>query len=178
MKYLRSFKYNAKSEEVMITLRETRSGDHVDTISMKCSEPPKAPLIQALEALKPHMMQFAELPEDWADAITVRGITVGDKGGRMTVAIRGVRDLEDSNTPLSINTPLHVREKMDDENDSEVEKGTFAEDCYEAVRRLERLAIEYVNGDRQQLVLFKQTDAETPDPEVDVDDDEAMEAPL
>lgn len=173
MRKLASFKYIESEPKVALTVRNDRGNDKIDVTRFESNDPPKVELEKALQAMCKHLVEICEFPEEWVYDITVRGVTVRyGKGGRMGLVIRGVKELAYSRTPLAVNTPYHQEEFDDDsEDDDESEEGSgvelsvFGPDCKKDLERLEELALAYLDGDRRQLVLFRE-DGSVEDAEV------------
>ena len=156
MKRVRSFKYNDKQRKVEVTTKNKRQDNKTDVEKLESNDEPKIELVQALQAMKKHLIQICELPAEWEDDITVRGVTAGWKSEVLGLVIRGVRDLEFSNTPMAINSPYAHQEHMEDEEVEDLEEasddiGVLDPGCVDAYLELERLILRYVGGDRQQL---------------------------
>lgn len=110
---------------------------------------PHPDLKAALSAMIPHLRENAELPANWT--LDVISCTITHKHEIQGLVITGRRELENSNAPLILNTPHFTQESYNEEDDSGV--GVFSSACGEAIDVLEREAIAYVDGKREQLEL-------------------------
>ena len=151
---LKKFKYNERSQHLTMTLVNDRGNDKVDILTYESDDAPKPELEKVLQELKRHWMDICEVPDDWEDDLTVRGLTVGDRKGRMGIVISVIRDLKESNTPLSISCPYTQEELMDAEGDNPPELSVYPASCGETIKKLQEMAIQYYKGDRAQLPLF------------------------
>lgn len=151
-KSLVKYKYKAKTSETLVkyTVERDEEGT-LDTVTVETHDLPRPELKEALEAMADHMVDMIEAPHDWRNEITVLSVTVTSSNDVQGLVITGMRELENSNAPLVINTPHFTREPYNEEDDSDV--GIFSFECADALDELERLVIRFVEGERAQQEL-------------------------
>lgn len=137
-------KLKIKDGEVFLKYQVTGSG-FPETITIESAEPPKTELKDALQLMAEHAIEMCELPPEWLADMTVRSVTItrGDVDG---LVITTLRDLEGSQAPMVINTPHFTRDGRDENQ----ELGIYSFRCGKDLDQLEKLAMRYVDGERQQ----------------------------
>ena len=162
MKKLTKFHFNPNKarSKVSITITDERSDTLCDVTSLQSNDLPKPELEKALMAMAQHLMDFCELPEEWADDITVYGVTASHDGGILHLMISGSHKLEYAKSPLVLNSPWHSEESDDGKETGEAELSVFGQQCVEDFNTLQARVFRYVGGERQQLVLFKEPEPE------------------
>jgi hypothetical protein len=111
----------------------------------KSYEPPHVDFIQALEGLKPVVLDMLELPDDYGKDLTVQGVTVGT--GATITALKKIKTLDDK--VLCLNTPF-MQFSGCLMNDLQMPLPPFAEI---AVEELIKEAEEFMDGKRQYTQL-------------------------
>ncbi|MFP4066236.1 MAG: hypothetical protein ACLFS5_01925 [Spirochaetaceae bacterium] len=122
-----------------------------DTMTLKTNDAPRRELADALQAMAPHLVEMIEAPREWLASITVRSVTVTHTNDVQGLVITGLRELENSNAPLVINTPHFTRESYNEGGGDDI--GIFTSACANALDELETLALRFVDGDRAQQEL-------------------------
>lgn len=152
-------KLKIKDNEVFLKYQVTGSG-FPETVTLESTEPPRKELRDALQKMVDHVVDLCELPPSWREDMTVRSVTVthNDVDG---LVITALRDLDNSNAPMVVNTPHFTRSGRDENQ----EPGIYSCDCGRDLDELERLALEYADGRRQQQVLEFETEEE-PEPDL------------
>lgn len=141
----RLLKFKLKDSDVFVKYEKpSESAAIPDTVTLESGEAPRSELRDAMKALRADVVEMTELPID-EDELTVIGVsfTHGDYDG---VVVTALRELENSNAPLVLNTPHFT-------NDEEADVGVYSMDCQERLDDLESLVFAYVDGERQQLEL-------------------------
>ena len=137
MKHLLKLSYAPKDHQVKIKYTQTTPDGRVETVTLESAEEPRAELVAALDAMAPYVVALGELPAEWLDALTVRGVTI-NRGEAVGLTITALRKLEHLMTPLVLNTPYTTE---------------FGEACEMALDTLEEQALAYAEGDRAQAEL-------------------------
>lgn len=143
----RLLKFKLKDDDVFVKYeRPSDSAAVPDTVTLESGEAPRVELREAMKALREDIIEMTELPIDEA-GLKVIGITYthGDYQG---VVITALRELDNSNSPLVLNTP-HFTSGNDNDSDMNV----YSMECAERLDALEELVFAYVDGDRQQQEL-------------------------
>ena len=106
MDQILKFSYSEKSGDVVVKRHIPLKGAF-DTVTIESTDEPSLELKDALQALAPYVCTLCEFPAEWADDITVRGVTVKPEDGKDSgLTITALRRLKHSDTPLVINTPF------------------------------------------------------------------------
>lgn len=137
MKHLLKLSYAPKDHEIKVKYVQSTPDGRIETVTLESAEEPKAELVSALQAMVPHVIALGELPDEWADDLTVRGVTI-NRGEAVGLTITALRQLEDIMTPLVLNTPYTTE---------------IGKNCLRELEELERQALAYVDGQRAQLQL-------------------------
>lgn len=115
----------------------------------------------ALQAFKPFAAQLLDLDDSYLATARVVSVSVSRKGDARGATIHLTRPCSKTTAPFNIHTP-HVKELVDtgaDEDEGaepENPVGVWLPGMDEALDELEREAVAYVNGKREQGDLFEQ----------------------
>lgn len=96
-------KYDGKS---VYLAWENANGDSADVYSFQCEEKPTPEFEEALTAMFADVIRVCDLPDDYANAMTVRGVTIG-YGETTTCTITALKPVDTVDAPFTINTPNH-----------------------------------------------------------------------
>lgn len=131
--------------------------DNRDEYSLTCRDKARPEFYEALDALREHVIEMCELPEEYLDRITVKGVTFsyGGEFETMGATISASMELENSYQDLNINTPhkasaMYCPTTPDDPNQ------LLSGDCIEALEALQYECEAYIKGDREQGSLFSE----------------------
>ena len=147
---LLKFKYKPKDDLVLIKYEHDRK-NVTDTITLETSDKPRKELSDALQAMAEHLVDIVEAPSGWKDKITASSVTVTWNNDVQGLVITGLRGLNNSNSPMVINTPHFTRKSYNE--DSSSDKNIFSFDCGAALDNLCLMVFRYVDGERKQLTL-------------------------
>jgi len=140
-----------------MVLRAPGDDDDPDTYRLTSGDPPKKRFIEALHALDLDVGIACDIPEshlnNWIASVTPRGVSFSWKDGIMGAVITALKTLADSHGPLVINTP-HKPEKPYSVGDVDGERYCLQAGTVEKLRAIIDRALEYLDGDREQLRLF------------------------
>ena len=125
-----------------------------DEYTFTCSEKPRPELYGVLKDLDVHVADICELPADYSERITVKGVTFsyGGEAEVMGATITAQMELESSNCPLNLNTPHKASESYSEAPADE--KQLLSDDCIIALDDLVDEIERYIQGDRAQQTLF------------------------
>ena len=142
-----------KEDKIMIVF-EQAAGDQWDEYSLTCSEKALPSFYAAIQALAPHVIEMCELPQDYAERIIIRGVSVsyGGEAEVMGATITAQMALMKSNCPLSLNTP-HKASDSYSGGDADLNQ-LLSRDCIMALRTLYAECDRYIDGERAQGKLF------------------------
>ena len=137
MRRLLKFSYAPKDHDVTVRYEQDTPDGRIETITIESAEEPAPELVAALQGMAPHVCALCEFPPEWADEITVRGVTIkpGEADGLTITATRALVRIQ---TPLVVNTPFTTE---------------FGTKCAKALEELEARALGYADGERAQLML-------------------------
>lgn len=126
-----------------------------DDFSMKSFDEPTPSFDRAFDAMIPHVIEMCEMPEnDHTDhPYTIKGFSMSYSGDNDTlgVTMTTTRALEESNTPLVLNTPHKIKEPyVEGGDDTQVMGG----ECLQALQAVFAEAQDYLDGKRKQGDLF------------------------
>ena len=145
--------------------KENEKGEY-DEFTMTCMQVPKASFFTALSALKPHVMEMCEFPDEYQDNIDVTGVSYSFSNGVMGATITALKTLQYSTSPLVINTPHKPAGAYSEGGD---DANCLSDLAIKALELVASEAEQYLRGDRAQ--------AELPlDGEPEADDDDGQEA--
>lgn len=129
-----------------------------DRFTIESDEEPRGELVEALQDLVNAAVEFGELPETWIPTLTVRSITETHKDDVNGAVITVLRELDNSNSPLVINTPHKTDGSYTEVDDTDI--GLMSIESRRMIGDLEREIWRYVEGERAQLTLdFPQTES-------------------
>lgn len=112
-------------------------------------EAPHPDFIAALGALVGPVLELCELPEDYGQGLTVRGVSFSaDEDGNRGAVVTTLKQLDTVPAPLVLNTP-HVSERPDADGVC-----GMPDDLSDALDALEREAAAFARGKRAQADLF------------------------
>lgn len=133
------------------TGKQDESHDHV----LISKERPAAEFYNALGALVQPVIELLELPDEYATGLEVRGVSFShDKNERMGAVVTCLKDLEEANAPLVLNTPHLQEADVDDPNPQ------LPHEMVQALDQLRHQALRYVGGYREQRELFEAEEGE------------------
>lgn len=136
-------------EVVTIKIEEPDQTGGYTSHTIECKDAPHPDLRNALQDMSQHLKEHAEFPSTWI--VSIISATVTHTNEVQGLVLTGRRDLENCNAPLIVNTPHYTRESYNEDDDSDI--GIFSESCGEALDALEKEALAYVDGKRQQAEL-------------------------
>ncbi len=159
MRRLLKFKYSEKDREVLVKYEIDGKASMPEIITLESHERPTPAVTLRLDAMAAHLVEIAELPEDWLDELTILGVTITHTDGVKGVVITATRALEESNAPLVLNSP-HFTETEYSETGGNG-KSIFSTECAEALKKLEKLVFAYVDGEEREQLKLELTEAPT-----------------
>lgn len=109
--------------------------DNLDSFQLISKDAALPALYDAMDALKPHVMQYLGLPQDWEDTLTITGITITPTDDGPAATITAQRRMFNGKV-LVLNTP-HDLVPLD------------------LVANIEIEAMDYLDGNRKQGDLFE-----------------------
>ena len=124
-------------------------GDCGVTCTLACAEEPKPAFKKALAALAAHVVHICELPDDWEQDLTVRGVAFTWKHEIMGARIMASRDLETRDGPFVFATP-HAPEEAYTETEDGGEALLLTPECANALHTVLKQAEAYIAGQRAQ----------------------------
>lgn len=136
-----------------------QSKDHHEFVS---EDRPHPSFAAALQAFKPFAAQLLDFADDYLAAARVVSVTVSRKGAQRGATIHVVRPCSRATAPANFHTP-HVKEQaaaLDEDGEGEAPGddavGVWLPGMDEALDQLEREAVAFINGKREQGDLFEQ----------------------
>lgn len=126
-----------------------------DEYSITCRDKARPEFYEALDALREHVIEMCELPEDYLERIKVKGVSFsyGGEFETMGATISASMELENSYQDLNLNTP-HKASAMYNPDAPVDDMQLLTEDCIEALEALQYECEAYIKGDRAQGSLF------------------------
>lgn len=106
-----------------------------------------------MEALAPSIALICELPDKYAESITVTSVSISHKEGNWGATITGLKTLEKYNSPLVINTPHLPVESYSENNPND--ENILPDETIDLLKVLFKEAEEFIKGKRKQLNLFE-----------------------
>jgi hypothetical protein len=139
-----------KEDKVHIEYKKKRN-DTWDDFSLTCHQAPAPGFVKAIDDLRPHVVEICELPKDYVSGLTVTGVTYTYAGDAdiMAATIIAKKTLNSSNSPLLLNTP----HKPSDADEKGAGSPVLSSACVKILKKLQKEAIEYINGKRAQLEM-------------------------
>lgn len=124
-----------------------------DEYEMSCVDAPQASLKAALNALIPHVADICELPSVYCADLEVRGVSYSYGGDNRVLGatITALKHVGTANAPLVLNTPHLASEPYAEGGD---EDKLLSPEATEHLQTLAAETIKYVDGQREQLMLF------------------------
>ena len=148
-------KIKITSEKKIMMLFEKQSKSKAwDEYSLTCSEEARPEFYAAMQSLNKHVIEMCELPDDYIERITVRGVSFSYAGmdDVMGATISAGMRLDDSYTQLNLNTPHKASDSYSGQDPDPMQ--VLDDKCVEALDRLCEEAELYIDGDRAQMQLF------------------------
>lgn len=143
-----------KDEKIRVEYTEISPVGETDEYSFACKQKARPEFYRALAALSEDVIELCELPDDYEERITVKGVSFsygGEKKVMGAVIIASMR-LENSNCPLNLITP---HKPSDSYSDTEVpEDMLLSEECISRLDDLLHETVLYIKGDRAQASMF------------------------
>ena len=157
---MRITKVKDDTDKVVIQYEHEAPNGRRDKHTLECAEAPTPELRDALQALAPHVVDICELPEEYANRLSIRGVafSYGGELETMGATITALAKLATSNAPLVLNTPHKPSDSYAEGGDTTM---CLSSDCITALTVLQEQAIGYVNGNRTQLEFDMSGGAET-----------------
>ena len=125
-----------------------------DEYSLTCREKARPEFYKAMEALAEHVADMCELPDDYLERITVRGVSYsyGGEAEVMGATISASMELENSYQPLNILT-LHKASGSYSDSPADPMQ-ILSGDCIRCLLAIQKECELYIRGDRAQGSLF------------------------
>lgn len=98
-------KHEPKSGAVFLAWENDHDGK-TDVYSFKCEETPTPEFLSALSALKADVIRVCDLPDDYANGMIVRGVSISH-AEKMSVVFTALKTVDLVDAPFVINTPGH-----------------------------------------------------------------------
>jgi hypothetical protein len=126
-----------------------------DEYSLTCRDKARPEFYEAMTALAEHVIEMCELPDDYLERITVRGVSFsyGGENNTMGAVISASMELKESYQPLNLTTP-HKASAMYNPGTPDDEKQLLTGDCIDALEALQKECEAYIKGEREQGSLF------------------------
>jgi hypothetical protein len=148
-------KYDGK--KVRIEYQKKRPDNRYDENAIASFDHPTLAFRDALDALDLDVCAIAQFHESYADILTVRGCSFTYTDGIMGACITALAGVKTAKAPLCINTPFLTEGPMNDGD-----TGPFLDpSTLERIQDVQRQAMAYINGDREQPQLPGMTALET-----------------
>jgi hypothetical protein len=143
-----------------VSMSYEQGAHNQDEYSFTCSEKARPEFYKTLEDLREHVLDMCELPANYLDRITVRGVSYsyGGEAEVMGATISASMRLDNSYQALNINTP-HKASAMYNPDTPDDEMQLLSEDCIEVLSELQYECEKYIKGDRAQGSLFSEGEA-------------------
>lgn len=156
---IRKVKATKEKKIVMVYDQKTKKGSW-DEYSFSCSEDARPEFYAALKELAQDVITMCELPENYLDRITVKGVSYsyGGENDTMGATISASMKLKESYQELNLNTPHKASEMYCAETPVD-EMQLLYSDCIERLEALHEECLLYIKGDRAQGSLFPAEDA-------------------
>jgi hypothetical protein len=144
---MRILKYKYKDGVSFIKYeKNTKDTKIPEQITLETYDVPLDILPERLQAMARHVTAICELPDTITESLTVIGITITYSGDSQGLVITALRELENSNSPMVINTPHFTRTDSD--------KNVYSTRCGIDLDALVEAIKDFINGDRAQKQLF------------------------
>jgi hypothetical protein len=131
--------------------------DTWDEYSITCCERAKPSFYTTMAKLIVQMRDLCELPDGYETKLQVKSVSFSYAGDDevMGAVLTGTMELTKSNCPLNLNTPykpsMPYSEGMDEDT-------CLPDECVEILWKLCAEAQDYIDGEREQLKLFKENE--------------------
>jgi len=140
-----------------------KENEKVDEFDFKSKDKALPEFYNALQGLTEHACRICEFPREYDKNVTVISVKFSytelkdTKEIVMGATITLRKDLKDSNSPLIVNTPHKPSEFYDGKKDESPQDPALllSAECVEALKVLQAEAIRYIDGERDQMDLFK-----------------------
>jgi hypothetical protein len=115
--------------------------------TLTSGDTPRPEFINALQAFSAHVLDVCELPDSWADGLTVCGVSISENDSQgVGIVVTAVKKVAGANAPVVINTP-HLAEQS--------EHGpALCREALDAINLLLEEADRFRKGERAQAELF------------------------
>jgi hypothetical protein len=150
-------------ERVAIAYDAIKPDGAADHYTLDCDDAPAPGFTKALQKLAKHILELCELPEEYGQGLTVRGVSFSYSGDHavMGAVVTALKALQMVASPLVLNTPHQTEAPVSDSGDPSVCMTTaFAKDLQAVQVQAER----YIDGKRAQVSLFEQEPPPAADP--------------
>lgn len=162
---LRFLKIKYDGEEMLLKYERLNKAGQWDEYSLKSRQEPHADFIRDLDNLSLIQVRMCELVEEDSEyddldsemsRHDVRGISLSyglDDSGKvvMGVTVTSLRRLDQSNAPLTLNSPHKFDRPHTEHGDEDV---LIAPEDMDLIRNLCQEALSYIEGKRKQLDMF------------------------
>jgi hypothetical protein len=154
---LLKFKYGGShseedSKKTFVKFEKERDDGSFDLFTFECDDEVHPDLTKALQAMKPHLLENCELPDD--RLVDVKSITCTykamDVGEVRGLVISGVRQLQNSNAPMVLTMPHKTDQPYTEDGDDRI---CLSSACLDDLDRLSEEVFAYVDGKRAQLEM-------------------------
>lgn len=127
-------------------------GFNVNSVRSKDKAVPE--FYEALEALRPHLIELCELKKYPEEDFKTTGISLSFKGenDQKYVTIKGMRSYKKSSGCQALNTPTKAAEIEGDQEKQK--KDILSDEAIEAVDRFIKAAEGFIKGERTQTNMF------------------------
>jgi hypothetical protein len=140
---------------------EEKSNGQIDNYTFTSSDKPNPTFEIALLRLRKHLLDICEFSstDEEIKKIVVKGVSFSyaTENNIMGAVLTGQRSLKYSNCPLNINTPYKAEDIYNDAGNPDL---LLPSACVIDLYKLIDEAKAYLEGDREQLDLFKQNTPE------------------
>ncbi len=140
---------------ITIHWQETAAhGEGWNTYALRCREEARPSFHKAMQAFGLYVLGICELPESWGDGLSVLGVKwLFDDLDDLGVVVTAKRTLEASSRALVIRTPAAYNAPKDPAGRDQLPAAAL-----DMLDDLEREALAYIRGDRQQQSLFDESE--------------------
>lgn len=145
-----------------------KENDIIDEFDFKSKDKALPELYNALQTMAYHACRICEFPQSYDKNVTVLGVSFSyveleDRDDVMGAVITFSKVLDNSNSPLIINTPFKSSEhyNTDENGESPLDDAILLTPaCVDALKDLELEAFRYIDGERgEQLSIFNEQSA-------------------
>lgn len=136
-----------------------------DEYTFTCRDKARPEFYTTLAAMAEHVIEMCELPDNYLDRITIRGVSYsyGGENDTMGAVISAAMELEDSYQGLNLVTP-HKASAMYCPDTPDDPKQLLSDDCIKALEALLDECERYIKGERAQGTLFDATQMQDQQP--------------